>query len=80
MPVNRNGTARSESSWPAARRGARRSMRIAVIVGPVCAVLCIVLGALQFGQGHGMVMLTLGCVLSVFWLVMIPSGRRSGKR
>jgi hypothetical protein len=54
-------------------------MRIAVIVGTVCGVLCIVLGALQFGQGHGMAILTLGCVLSVFWLVMIRSARRSGK-
>jgi hypothetical protein len=54
-------------------------MRIAAIVGPVCGVLCIVLGALQFGQGHGIVILTLGCVLSVFWIFMIPSARRSGK-
>jgi hypothetical protein len=55
-------------------------MRTAVVVGPFCGVLCIVLGTLQFGQGHGIVILTLGCVLSVFWLVMIPSGRRSGSR
>ena len=58
---------------------ARRSMRTAVIVGPVCAALCMVLGALQFGQGHGILILTLGCVLSVFWLVMIqrPVPRRA---
>ena len=80
MPVNRNGTTGRESSLYAARRGARRSRRIAVIVGTVCGVLCIVLGAFQFGQSHGIVILTLGCVLSVFWLVMIPSGRRSGNR
>jgi uncharacterized membrane protein len=55
-------------------------MRTAVIVGPVCGVLCIFMGALQFGQGHGILFLTLGCVLSTFWLVMIPSGRRGGKR
>ena len=55
-------------------------MRIASIVGTVCGVFCIVLGALQFGQGQGIVILILGCVLSVFWLVMIPNGRRSGKR
>jgi uncharacterized membrane protein len=55
-------------------------MRIAVIVGPVCGVLCIFMGVLQFAQGQGILILTLGCVLSVFWLVMIPSGRRSGKR
>jgi uncharacterized membrane protein len=61
-------------------RGARRAMRTAVIVGPVCGVLCIFMGALQFVQGQGILILTLGCVLSVFWLVMIPSGRRSGKR
>jgi hypothetical protein len=54
-------------------------MRILVIVGTVCGVLCIALGALQFGQAHGIVILTLGCVLSVFWLVMIPSGRGNGR-
>ena len=54
-------------------------MRIAAIVGTVCAALCIVLGFLEVGQGHGMVILTLGCVLSVFWISMIPIARRSGK-
>jgi hypothetical protein len=29
------------------------------IVGPVWGVLCIVLGALQFGQGHGILILNL---------------------
>jgi hypothetical protein len=80
VPVDGNGGTDSEASLLAASRGARWSMRTAVIVGPVCGVLCIILGALQFGQGQGIVILTLGCVLSVFWLVMIPSGRRSGKR
>lgn len=80
MPVNRNGGTGSEPALPAARRGARRLERIADIVGPVCALLCIVLGALQFGQGHGIVILTLGCVMTVFWLLMIPSARCSGKR
>ncbi len=54
-------------------------MRIAAIVGTVCGALCIVLGALQFVQGHGIVILTLGCVPSVFWIFMIPIARRSGK-
>ena len=79
MPVDNSGITGSKSSLPAAPRGARRPMRIAAIVGPVCGVLCIILGALQFGQGHGIVILTLGCVLSVFWIFMIPSARRSGK-
>ena len=64
---------------PAAPRDARRLMRIAAIVGPVCGVLCIVLGALNFIEGHGIVILTLGCVLSVFWLVMSSGARHSGK-
>ena len=80
MPVSGNGATGSGRSLHAASRGARRAMRTAVIVGPVCGVLCIFMGALQFGQGHGVVILTLGCVLSVFWLVMIPSGRRRGRR
>ena len=79
VPVSGNGATRSEPSLRAASRGARRAMRTAVIVEPV-RVLCIFMGALQFVQGHGILILTLGCVLSVFWLVMIPSGRRSGKR
>ena len=79
MPVARNGITGSKSSLPAASRGACRSMRIAAVVGPVCGALCIVLGALQFGHSHGMVILTLGCVLSVFWIFMIPNSRRSGK-
>jgi hypothetical protein len=54
-------------------------MRIAAIVGPICGVLCIILGALNVSQGHGIVILTLGCVLSVFWFFMIPGARRSGK-
>ena len=80
MPVSANGATGSEPSLRGASRGARRAMRTAVIVGPVCGLLCILMGALQFGQGHGILFLTLGCVLSVFWLVMIPSGRRSGRR
>ena len=80
VPVNRNGATRSGPPLRAAGRGARRSLKIALIVGPVCAVLSIVMGALQFGQGHGAFALTFGCFMSVFWLVMIPSGRRSGKR
>ena len=79
MPVDKNGITGSKSSLPAASRGARRSMRIAAIVGPVCGVLCIVLGVLNVAQGHGVVILTLGCVLSVFWIFMIPSARREGK-
>jgi hypothetical protein len=55
-------------------------MRIAAVVGPVCGVLCIILGAFEFSKGHGIVILTLGCVLLVFWIFMIPTGRRSGKR
>lgn len=74
MSVNRNGTTGREPSSPAPP-SAHRSVRIAAIVGATCGVLCIVLGALQFAQGHGIVIFTLGCVLSVFWLVMIP-GRR----
>jgi hypothetical protein len=54
-------------------------MRIVAIVGPVCSVLCIVLGAFEFSQHHGIAILTLGCVLFVFWTIMIPSVRRSGK-
>ena len=79
MSEDQNGLTGSKSSLPAARRGARRSMRIAAIVGPVCGVLCIVLGAFDFSQRHGIVILTLGCVLVVFWIVMIPTARRSGK-
>ena len=79
MPEDKNGLTGSKSSLPATPRGARRSMRIAAIVGPVCGVLCIVLGALDFSQNHGIAILTLGCVLSVFWIFMIPSSRRSGK-
>jgi|HubBroStandDraft_3_1064219.scaffolds.fasta_scaffold460419_1 hypothetical protein len=54
-------------------------MRIAAIVGPVCGALCIVLGVLNVVQGHGVVILILGCVLSVFWIFMIPGARREGK-
>jgi hypothetical protein len=79
VPVAKNGITGSKSSSPAASPGARRSMRIAAVVGPVCGVLCIVLGVLKAGQGHGIVTLTLGCVLSVFWTLMIPAVRRSGK-
>ncbi len=79
MPVDKNGITGSKSSLLAAPWGARRPMRIAAIVGTVCGALCIVLGALQFVQGHGIVILTLGCVPSVFWIFMIPIARRSGK-
>jgi hypothetical protein len=75
VPVNRDGTTGGEPFLDA-----HRLMRTAVIVGPVCSVLCIVMGALQFVQGHGIVIFTIGCVLSVFWIIMIPSRRRSGKR
>lgn len=54
-------------------------MRIAAIVGPICGVLCILLGVLNVRQGHGIVILTLGCVLSAFWIFMIPGARRSGR-
>jgi hypothetical protein len=54
-------------------------MTIAAIVGPICGVLCIVMGVLQIIQGHGIVIFTLGCVLSVFWSFMSPGVRRSGK-
>jgi len=79
VPVDKNGITASKSSLPPVPRGTRRSMRIAAIVGTVCGVLCIVLGVLNVSQGHGIVILTLGCVLSVFWIFMIPSARRSGK-
>jgi len=79
VPTGENGTAGSKSSVPAAPRGARRPMRIACIAGPICAVLCIVLGVLNIVQGRGAMILALGCVLSVFWLFMIPIARRSGK-
>jgi hypothetical protein len=73
MPVGENGIAAS--------RGARRWMRIAAIVGPVCSVLEIIMGSLNIsrGQGQGIVTLTVGCVLSVFWCFMIPGAGRSGK-
>ena len=80
MPIDKDGTTGSKSSLPAAPRGARRPMRIAAIVGTVCGVLCIVLGAFEFSHGRGIVILALGCVLSVFWIIMIPSARRSGRR
>jgi hypothetical protein len=79
VPVDKNGITGSKSSLPAAPWGAYRSMRIAAVVGPVCGVLCIVLGVLNVVQGHGVVILTTGCVLSVFWIFMIPTARRSGK-
>ena len=79
MPVDKHGITGSKSSFPAAPWGARRSMRIAAIVGTVCGLLCIGLGVLNVVQGHGVVILTLGCVLSVFWTFMIPIARHSGK-
>jgi hypothetical protein len=79
VPEDKNGLTGSKSSLPAAPQGALRAMRIVAIVGPVCSVLCIVLGAFEFSQHHGIAILTLGCVLFVFWTIMIPSVRRSGK-
>jgi hypothetical protein len=79
VPVDKNGITGSKSSLPAAPRSAPRLMRIAAIVGPVCGALCIVLGVLNVVQGHGVVILILGCVLSVFWIFMIPGARREGK-
>ena len=76
MPVNRNGTTGSVPSLPAARRGAPRWVRIAGIVGRVGGVLCIVLGALQFGHGPGIIILALGCVVTVYWL--LHDSRRTG--
>jgi hypothetical protein len=80
VPVNRNGTAGSESSLPAARWDARRPGRITLIAGTVRGVPCIAVGALQSSRGHGIVILTPGCVLTLFRLAIIPGGRRSGKR
>lgn len=81
MPVDKNGVTWRKSSQFGTFRGAPRPMRIALIVGPICAVLSIILGVVGVAQGHGILLLTTGCVLSVFWLVLfLPCARRSGKR
>lgn len=79
MPGRKDGVTGGKSSLPEASAGARRSMRIAGIIGPTCAVLCIVLGVLDVSQGHGILLLTTGFVSSVFWLLIVPSARRGGK-
>jgi hypothetical protein len=55
-------------------------MRIAVTVGPICGALSIVLGVLDVIQGHGILVLTTGCVLTVFWLLIFPDSQRTHQR
>lgn len=85
MPVDKNGITESKSSLPAAPRGAPRLVRIAAIVGPICSVLSIAPAFLDVSQGHGIgtngiATLTYGFVMSVFWFVIMPAARLSGKR
>ena len=71
------GASPSSSGW--APWGTRHRMMIMAFVGPVLAVLCIILGILTFGSHSGVVLLVLGCGLAAFWIVAIPVARRRGK-